>query len=387
MNTLFQDLKFGLRMLAKNPGFTAVAVVTLALGIGANTAIFSLINTVMLKTLPVKDPSQLVMLRWQARKFPRTDGYSGYGGCPRGKAGDWAGCSFSYSAFQSIRQQRQVFAESFAAPGLGQFVVIAAGEAKLAAGEMVSGDFFSTLGVTAQFGRTFGPQDDQPGSPPVAVVSYPYWLSRLGADRAAVGSLITVDGLPITVVGVAAPQFRGIHPGLASDVWLTLSAARPLTPRDWKFDEEDWRLQILGQLKPGVTAEQARAALEVSFLQTAGSGAKWGFKPQDQPHLTIEPAGRGLGVLRDSFAKPLLALWTSDRSGSADRVRQSGESDVCPNDVAAERACRAPSVGGRARTADSAIAYRERSSGQRRRGGRAPAGVAGQLRADGLYCS
>ncbi len=308
MTTLIQDLRFGLRMLAKNPGFTAVAVIMLALGIGANTAIFSLIDAVMLKTLPVKDPNQLVMLRWQAHAWPKTEGYSGYGGCPAGKG---TGCSFSYPTFLSIREQNQVLTGAFAASGIEQFIVTAQGEANLAMGELASGEFFSVLGVNAQYGRTFTPQDDKPGSPPVAVVSYAFWLSRLGADPAALGHAIIIDGVPFTVVGVAAPQFRGLYPGLASDVWLPLSADRLLSPADsGEFDGRSWRLQIVARVKPGVKIEKTRAALDISFLQTAKAVPKLGFKPDDQPHLALDPANRGFGILRQFFAKPLLALFT-----------------------------------------------------------------------------
>ena len=265
LGELIADVRFGWRQLRRNPGFAAVAVVTLALGIGANTAIFSLINTVMLKTLPIKDPGRLVMLRWKANKSPQLNGFSAYGGCPGDGSTAWTGCSFSYLTFQSVDQQRQVLSECFAATGLEQFVVIARGEADLATGQLASGEFFEALGVTAQRGRLFGPQDDQPARAPVAVVSYPFWLSRLGADASAVGGSIVVNGIPVTVIGVAAPQFRGIHPGIASDVWLPLSAARTVTPADRNFDDSFWGLQILGRLKPGISPEQARAALEVSL--------------------------------------------------------------------------------------------------------------------------
>jgi predicted permease len=203
-----------------------------------------------------------------------------------------------------------VLAAAFANPGMEEFVVIAKGEASTAMGELASGEFFSTLGVKALIGRTFTPEDDQAGSPPVAVVSYGFWLSRLGADREVVGKSITVSGVPFTVVGVAAPEFRGMQPGFSSDLWLPLSAERVLNPANRVFDGGFWRLQIVGRLKPGVSPEQARAALEVNFLQTANSAPTLGFKPQDQPHLMLDSASRGFGTLRQIFSKPLLVLLT-----------------------------------------------------------------------------
>ena len=314
VESLWQDLRYGLRQLGRNPGFTAVVVIILALGIGANTAIFSLIDAVMLKTLPVKDPSQLVMLRWEAHKWPKTGLYRAWTGCPIGEA---TGCSFSYPAFQRIREQRQVLAEAFAAPGLEQFIVIARGEANPAMGELVTSEFFSTLGVTAHLGRTFVPEDDKAGSPPIAVVSYGFWVSRLGAEAGALGEPITVNGVPFTVVGVGAPQFQGLQPGFSSDLWLPMSNERLLNPGDNSllnpsdnsaFDGRAWWLQIVGRVKPGVKLEQARAALEVGFLQAANAMPKLGFKPEDKPHLVLDPAGRGFGMLRKFFAQPLLVL-------------------------------------------------------------------------------
>jgi predicted permease len=171
--------------------------------------------------------------------------------------------------------------------------------------------------VTAHLGRTFVPEDDKAGSPPIAVVSYGFWVSRLGADNDAVGKPIIVNGVPFTIVGVAAPQFRGLQPGFSSDLWLPLSAERLLNPGDNSllnpsdnsaFDGRAWWLQIVGRVKPGVKLEQAQAALEVGFLQAANAVPKLGFKPEDKPHLVLDPAGRGFGMLRKFFAQPLLVL-------------------------------------------------------------------------------
>lgn len=304
VESLWQDLRYGVRQLRRNPGFTAVVVIILALGIGANTAIFSLIDAVMLKTLPVKDPNQLVMLRWQAHKWPKTEGYTGWGGCPAGKG---TACSFSYLTFQQT--QGQPLAETFAVTGFYTHTVIARGEADVARSEFVSSGFFPILGVTAHLGRTFIPADERAESPPVAVVSYEFWVSRLGADPGVVGKPVIVNGAPFTVIGVAAPQFRGIQPGLSSDLWLPLSADRVLNPGDNSaFDGRGWWLQIVARVKPGVKIEQARAALELSFLQTANAVPKLGFKPEDQPHLALDPASRGFGILPKFFAQPLLVL-------------------------------------------------------------------------------
>jgi hypothetical protein len=143
-------------MLAKNPGFTAVAVLTLALGIGANTAIFSLIDAVMLRSLPVRDPSQLVVLRWSAHKAPRANSTSSYGDCERGDEKNPSGCSLPYPFFELIRSEKDVFSGATAFAGPWNLVLSGNGLARMADGEVVSGDYFSTLGVKAALGRTLG---------------------------------------------------------------------------------------------------------------------------------------------------------------------------------------------------------------------------------------
>ena len=152
---LLQDLRFGLRMLAKNPGFTAVVVLTLALGIGANTAIFSLIDAVMLRSLPVRDPSQLVVLRWMAHKAPRANGTSSFGDCDRGDdVKNPSGCSLPYPFFELIRSEKDVFSGATAFAGPTDLVMSGDGPARMAGGEIVSGDYFPTLGVRAAAGHS-----------------------------------------------------------------------------------------------------------------------------------------------------------------------------------------------------------------------------------------
>ena len=174
MQTLWQDIRFGLRMLAKNPGFTAVAVATLALGIGANTAIFSLVNAVMLEAIPVRNPQQLVVLRWSAHAHPQNGGSSRYGDCQWTKwtDKDSASCSFSYPMLKEIREHAGVFSSVAAFAGPAQLDLTGNGTASIARGEIVSGDYFQTLGVQAASGRTIEPRDERPGAEAVAVLSY-----------------------------------------------------------------------------------------------------------------------------------------------------------------------------------------------------------------------
>src|SRR5205809_5300042 len=197
LNDLIQDLRFGLRTLAKSPGFTAVAVLTLALGIGANTAIFSLIDAVMLRSLPARDPSQLVLLRWSVREGPRGSiEMSSFGDCPEGSMGKSpSGCTFPYPVFEQIATEKEYFSEASAFAGPAQLVLAGHGAARMASGELVSGDYFSTLGVNAVVGRTLGREDDSLSAVPAVVLSYRFWQSEFGGDRSAVGRSISLNGV------------------------------------------------------------------------------------------------------------------------------------------------------------------------------------------------
>ena len=204
MTTLLQDLRYGLRMLAKNPGFTAVAVLTLALGIGANTAIFSLINTVMLRFLPVEKPQELVLLRMRT---------------PKG--GSESRATFTNPIWEQMRDRQDVFSGAFAWSDT-RFNLAASGEAQYANGIWVSGDFFKTLGIRPRLGRLFIPTDDQRGCAGVAVFSYGYWQERFSGDAAVLGQLITLDKHAFPIVGVAPSGFYGVNIGEKFDVALPI---------------------------------------------------------------------------------------------------------------------------------------------------------------------
>jgi predicted permease len=311
IENFLQDVRYGLRQLRRSPGFTAVAVLTLALGIGANTAIFTLIDAVMLKTLPVGRPGELVILKWTARDWPKADGYSAWGPCPH-PANTPSGCSFPYSAFQQFHSASHVLSGVLAAAGPEQLTALANGHAAFARGELVSGDFFSTLRVPAMVGRTLEPEDDKAAAPPVAVISYGYWMGRFGGDSSVVGKSLVLNSVPFTVVGVAAPRFTGLQPGLPAALWLPL-AHTPLLYPQWGGGYTSptgrvWWLWVVGRLKAGVSAEHARAALGVMFSQSVTSGPKPAFTPEDKPGIQLTSASTGLGFLQFFFAEPLFLL-------------------------------------------------------------------------------
>jgi predicted permease len=308
LEDLLQDVRFALRMIRKSPGFTAVAVLTLALGIGANTAIFSLINAVMLKTLPVKDPQQLVLLKWDSSKWPPGFVQSG---------GD-SDFSFSYPVFEEFREQDRVLSSIFAFASLGfgdqNSTVSLNGEPTLANGEMVTGGFFPGLGVSPLLGRAIVEADEQPGAPRVAVISYAYWTRRFSRDPSILGTSILLNNLPFTIVGVTRANFYGIQPGTEPDLYVALADLPNLGP--WgshSFTPPVYTtrncicLNIMGRLRPQVTSHEVQATLDAVFRRSLA--ADWTPKnPEDIPHLSLASAGRGLNNLREASSQSLFIL-------------------------------------------------------------------------------
>lgn len=271
MQTLLQDLRYGLRMLAKSPVFTAIAVLTLALGIGANTAIFSLIDAVMLRSLPVNNPSQLVVLRWSAHKAPKIHGYISSGDCStdmRFGASNPSGCSFSEPVFREI-EKANIFSGVAAFSNTGRLDLTGNGPASDINGQVVSGDFFHALGVKSSLGRVLQPSDDQPSAAPVAVLNYGYWQSAFGGSRDVIGRTIQLNDVPFTIIGVAEQRFTGITPGRDYDIWLPLADTQRITnPARWENRQSNvafWWLTVVGRLKQKIPAPQAQAMLNGIF--------------------------------------------------------------------------------------------------------------------------
>jgi hypothetical protein len=280
--TFWQDLRFGARMLAKNPGFTVVAVLTLTLGIGANTAIFTVLNSVLLSELPVRDPGQLVALT-----DPDSHGMSN-----GSQDGDRS--LLTYAEFEYIRAHNQVFTGLLAAQsGASQINVVVLSDGgndagSLASVNMVSGSFFPVLGVKPVLGRTFGTEvDESRDANPVAVISYAFWKSRFGGSNSAVGSTIRIGKTAYNVVGVTPPNFFGLSVGASPDVYVPLTMQSEIAPGyDWLTVEKNpveklmW-LQVFGRLKPGVTVAQAKAGAEVTFQQYLHSQVGTGVTTSD----------------------------------------------------------------------------------------------------------
>ena len=305
MNTLLQDLKYGLRMLGRSPGFTAVAVLTLALGIGANTAIFSLLNAVMLRQLPVQNPGQLVLLGT---------------GVGRGSTSTFAFTrTYSYPFYREMQQKNQVFSDVSAVLSLLFEHMHGAvdGSANLEPMnvQLVSGTYFSMLGVKPIMGRMFSGADDVPqGAHPIAIASYSWWKHRFGPDPSVVGKTVTFGSTVYTIVGIAPPEFFGTQVGESPDLWIPLSMEKQVSP-GWNGLDDKWfeSLEILGRLKPGVTVSQAEANVNLLARQIwHGFAGPVLTKDQqnrlDRAHIPLTPAGRGLPHLRLMFSLPLQIL-------------------------------------------------------------------------------
>lgn len=272
LERMWQDAHYAVRMMRRAPVFTAVVVLSLALGIGANTAIFSLINTLMLRQLPVRDPGQLVELLQQYPGDPRLNG-------------------FSPEEYRYIRDHSDVFSGLIATSANRFSVRSEDGGMETVDGESVTGSYFPVLGVKPAIGRLIGPEDGRTGSSPVAVVSWSYWKDRFNLGLGIVGKRINVGDVPATIIGVAPREFSGLRVWLRTQVWLNGGDGGA----------------VVGRLRRGVTVRQAEAQVAVLYrrAQRLGGDPLWNAR-----RLELEPAGAGMAlpVLRDRFATPLVAL-------------------------------------------------------------------------------
>jgi predicted permease len=306
---LRQDFVYGARMLAKSPGFTTVAVLSLALGIGANTAIFSLIDTLMLKMLPVKDPQQLVVLT-DPTSFGTSIGTS------NGERG-----TLSTREFEALRDRMQAFSGMFAAQSERSTnnARINGGAPEEVHTRLVSGGYFDVLGAPPAIGRAFTAGDERgPGSAPYAVISYAFWQRRFGGSLAALGSHLRIAKADLTIIGVTQPHFLGESVGDAPDLWIPLDMQPQMMPgRMWLEDdpahiaEKVMWLHVVGRLKPGVSRKQAQANVDVVFRQVLAE--EFSKIVQSEPNilqqnLVLHDAGAGVSRLRGNMADPLYVL-------------------------------------------------------------------------------
>ena len=277
MDNLLQDVRYGLRMLVKNPGLTAVAAISLALGMGANTTIFSLINTAFLRPLPVEKPDELVMIY--------TSDFSGP-----------AHGSSSYPDYLEIRDKTGVLSGVLAS-SVQPLSMSSGGQTERVSGEIVSGNYFSLLGVKPVLGRNFLPEEDQvPGAHPVALVSYGLWQRRFGSDPNIVGQLLTLNGEPVTIVGVAPDGFPGLQRMFPVDLWVPMMTLSRLSGGRDRLSERGSRwLALVGRLRPNTTVAQAQTSLTVLAGQLKETfGSAW---------IDVKGEGRRITVVPESKAR------------------------------------------------------------------------------------
>jgi predicted permease len=306
MGDIFQDLGFGARLLHKRLGFTALAVLTLALGIGTNTAIFSAVRAILIEPLPLHDPASLVL-------FSDTTSEGTSTGRPPAEV--WQQTSFP--AYRHFAEHVPAF-RALAAFRSGEdrlsVVPEGRGEATLASGHLVSGNFFAVLDQKAFLGRTLQPEDDRPEASPAAVVSYGYWQQHLAASPSAVGLKMTVNGVPLTIVGVMPERFFGLRVRRAPDLWLPLDLQARIERRDDYLRTRDaYWLNLVGRLAPGRTLGAAQAEFDVALKQYLRSQA--GDPPPEtwkqaleRASVRLAPGGRGISGLRTSYAEALRLL-------------------------------------------------------------------------------
>ncbi len=277
---MLKDLRHAARMLLRAKAWTAVVVVLLGLGIGANAALFSAVNGMLLTTIPVKEPDTLVRLRYAGRNDMVTSS-SDYG-FSRRAPNENVRTTFSYPMFQQFVADNRTLADLFACAPFGRVNVVVDGNAEIATAFISTGNYYQMLGVRARLGRTILPDDDQPSAAPVAVISSKYWHTRFGTDPDVVGKVVKANNVPVTIVGVLAPEFTGIQQPIAEppDISFPLALDSQLSPPQPGSTQTTprlrqptyWWLQVMGRLKPGTTAAQVQGNLEGVFQQTARAG-------------------------------------------------------------------------------------------------------------------
>jgi len=312
--TLTRDLQFGLRQLQSNPMLTCVAVASLALGIGANAAIFAAAKRVLFDTLPVSSPHQLRMLTWISG--PQLPVPPVWGDVGPNEAGGLSSDSFSYPVLEEMRKGTGAVQALIAFKDVPMAATID-GHAEMIDGELISGNAFQSLGVNAGLGRTLTPADDAaPGSGPVAVISDGFWTRRFARSPLALGKAISLNGVPVTIVGVSRGRFAGLQMGSPMQVFVPITMQPVILPRvqngsvSLLGNPQSWWVQILARLRPDVPERRAETELD-AILRQAASPVLKRTADSDRFHLQFEPGDRGLDYLRGKYARPsyvLLAL-------------------------------------------------------------------------------
>ena len=323
---MFQDLRYGVRMLFKSKGFTVVAVLSLALGIGANTALFTVVDAVLLKTLPVPEPERLALFEWQAGRPFRTNGMSGTSNVP-GPPGTIGLSLFRYDVFEKMRQARAATPDSplsdfFAFAPIDEVTAMVGDQSEIIKGQAVSGGYYAGLGVPPSLGRRITDEDEQPGAAPVVVLSYQFWQERFGANTAAIGQQLKLNKQSFTIIGVTPPAFTGtLQVGYYPFVTIPLTTEPLLRGENNRLGTANepgaWWLNLMGRLKPGATYEQARESLNGAFQAAAlevmppprKENEPAQLEPKDYPRLLAESGSRGMMDHRRGYSTTIYGLF------------------------------------------------------------------------------
>jgi hypothetical protein len=297
LDDFLMDLRYAVRVLRRQPGFLAAAVLSLGLGIGANTAIFGLIDAVILRAMPVSEPHQLVQIT-------------------RSYAGGQPGASFSYPLFEYLRDGSHVFSGIFAqSTSINRIDIDVHGSTDRVNAALVSGTYYAVLGMAPAAGRLLTADDDVPGASGVAVMSDRYWQRQFARDPAAVGTTLSVNGFRVTIIGVTPPTFFGTLPGTDTDLTFPLSMARLVRGGDdaWRQSDGYNFLSVMGRLRPGMTSDHAAAEIRTIFTCRLQVQARHTNNPNDLRRILGQGVGLvsargGFNALRVRFSEPLLIL-------------------------------------------------------------------------------
>jgi putative ABC transport system permease protein len=303
MGDMVRDVRYAARVLAKNPVFAVVAVLTLALGIGANTAIFTLLDQVLLRLLPVKDPQQLALLTMRGQHY----------------GNNWGGNAISYPMYRDFQDHNEVFTGMFCRFPTRVSLTFG-GQAERVEAELVSGTYFNVLGVTAILGRTFTPEEDRaPEAAPLVVLSYNYWRQRFGGDASVLGKTLSINKYPMTVIGVARPGFDGVELGFSPKIFMPVTMQKEvlIVPNDMLKDRRSRWVNAFGRLQPGVTLEKAKASLqpfmhsmlEMEVREAAFAHASAYDREQFlKCSIDVLPGSQGRSYIRPGLSTPLWVL-------------------------------------------------------------------------------
>jgi len=304
LDTAIRDLKYALRALRRSPGFTAIAVLTLALGIGANTAIFTLLDQILLRLLPVKNPQELVLLTMRGHHY----------------GSNWGGNAISYPMYRDFQDHNQVFSGMFCRFSFVVSLSSSGAQPERVQMELVSGTYFDVLGVTPALGRTFTPDDDRnPGGHPIVVLTYDYWKTRFSGDPSIVGKTLLIDNRSMTVVGVSQPGFDGVELGYSPKLFIPIMMQREVFPhdRDMLKERRNRWVNAFGRLKHGVTKEQAKSSLqplmhsmlEMEVQESAFSRASAFDRSEFLKNIIdVLPGSQGRSYTRQQLSTPLWVL-------------------------------------------------------------------------------